>query len=261
MTNLPPIGLLPAAGFATRLGLTHGSKEVLSVADIHAEGQRFCPVSHYLLRHYAAAGIEHVKIVTRAEKSDIPATLGYRYGTHTQLDYLCVGPTPSAVHTIAAGCQATEIAPMALGFPDIIIQATDVYAQLSSQLQQGRHSVALGLFPTAKPEKFDMVITDANHQVTHIDIKKAHSTSQQTWVCAVWNSDFTRYLIDWVSKKPLAVESHMGDVLLGAIADGLTIGSVSFVKGRVLDVGTPEDLAIARDHRALEKFLQIHPAV
>lgn len=255
MKTQTPIGLITAAGFATRLGQTSSSKEVLAVADIAASDHAYCPVSHYLLRHYKAAAIERVVVVTRSEKKDIAETLGHNFGP-VNIQYQLVEPTASVVHTIDSAYPAIADANIAFGFPDIIVNADSIYSQLFEQLNTGKASAVLGLFPCFKPEKFDMVSTDENNTVQRIDIKNADNLWSETWVCAVWAADFTQFLHQWVAQLDSDTDAHLGQCFQAAIDSGMTLSSVRFPLGQVLDIGTPEDLKVARDPVALKRFFQ-----
>jgi glucose-1-phosphate thymidylyltransferase len=255
------IGLFPAAGSATRLGRMNSSKEVLSVVDVSRPTPGFCPVGEYLLRHFEQAALSQALVITRTDKRDIVETLGFRFGSSMRIEYHMCATTPSAVHTIDAAAQRLGDSDVALGFPDIIMHASDVYERLFQRLDSTDAAVVLGLFPTSRPDKFDMVATNDNHDVLRIDIKNPQSPLRETWVCAVWSAEFTRFMHTWVSTKALNAEPHVGHVFQAAIKAELRVSTVRFPKGRILDVGTPEDLSLARDTSALVEFLKVHTGI
>jgi glucose-1-phosphate thymidylyltransferase len=67
------VGLIPAAGQGTRIGLLPCSKEVYPIGYDQCREGRPNAVSHYLLEKMQSAGIKKVYIILREGKWDIPA--------------------------------------------------------------------------------------------------------------------------------------------------------------------------------------------
>ena len=116
----------------------------------------------------------------------------------------------------------------------------------------------LGLFPAHQSQKMDMVELDADGRVREIQIKPIRTKLRLTWIIAVWNSVFTRFMHDYVTHtlkknekikaRNIGEEMHevfLGDVIQEAIHSNLEIDNILFTDGKYLDIGTPEDMAKA----------------
>jgi glucose-1-phosphate thymidylyltransferase len=246
------IGLIPAAGQATRIAPLPCSKEIYPVGlRSEAGGVRPKVVCHDLLENMARAGIRKVYVVLRTGKWDIPAYLGDGSAFHLHLAYLMMrlpfGPPysldqayPFVLHNLVA-----------LGFPDILCEPDDAFVHLLAHQTKTGADIVLGLFPTDQPETCDMVATDHAGRATQIFIKPSSTDLQYTWLIAVWTPAFTQFLHDHLAAAMTLVEAgtlpqretHVGDVIQAAIEAGLHVNTVLFRNGWYLDIGTPEGLA------------------
>ena len=242
------IGLVPAAGQARRLGGIDTSKEVLAVG--HEKDGSPRPLTAHLLERFRLGGVKRSIVVLRSGKWDVPATLGSGARWGVDLGYLIVQPTPSVPHTLDAAYSWVHGHTVALGFPDIVFDPEDAYAHCLQRLHEGGSEVVLGLFPTDRPDKTDMVEVDENGRPVGLVIKDPDCGLRLTWSIAVWRPEFTDYLHRWLRGEATAregtEEAYVGDVLNDAIADDLAIDAVTFEEGSYLDVATPQDLELAR---------------
>ena len=116
-------------------------------------------------------------------------------------------------------------------------------------------AVVLGLFHANQPQNEDMIVLDRCSQVKRIDIKPAATDMKYAWMIAVWTSEFTEFIHDYVAAFACTVrkkskseanaqvpELFPRDVIQAAIEDGLAVTSVIFSEGNYLDIGTPENL-------------------
>ena len=245
------VGLIPAAGFGSRLG-GEGSKELAPVAGPEGGAEPPRPAITWLLEAMAAAGIERAYVVLRSGKWDIPQALAARPGSAPHLAFVVTEPTrsiPETVHRAEAFTRGREVL---LGFPDVLFHPWTAARELLAERRRSGRDVDLGLFPSERPDKTDMVEVDGE-MVTGFQIKPGPCGLHYTWLLATWGERFGRFLGDYLERSggapppgsPLA-ELQMSQVLEAALADGLTIGARVFSEGRFIDIGTPEDLAQAR---------------
>jgi glucose-1-phosphate thymidylyltransferase len=92
------VGLLPAAGQATRIALLPCSKELYPIGFRPVDGGRSVRpkvVCHYLLEKMRLAGITKTYIVLREGKWDIPAYLGDGTIVDIHLAYLLIRQSPN----------------------------------------------------------------------------------------------------------------------------------------------------------------------
>lgn len=242
----PIVGLVPAAGLARRLGGLPFSKELLPVdlADWALDLPAPPPVADRLLGLLRRAGIGRAVVVLRAGKWDVPAHYGSGSRAGVELVYRVLEESGSVVESIAAALPFVADQRVALGFPDVLLEPRDALARLVERQEAGGADVVLGLFPTARPEKSDMVETDGAGRVRRILVKPEESGLELTWMLAVWTPAFSRFLLArW---RGLAAERegeiHPGHVVQAAIEAGMRVESVAFPDGSSLDVGTRGDL-------------------
>ena len=243
------IGLIPAAGKATRLSPLTGSKELLPIGCQTPEGTPKV-ACHYLLEHMTMADIKKAYVVLREGKWDIPAYFGdgTAYGIH--LAYLMMGRPYGPPFTLDQAYPFVQDALVALGFPDIIFESDDAFKRLIAKLAETKADVVLGLFPTHQPQNVDMVEVDRHYRVKHILIKPDKTNLKHTWGIAVWTPVFTHFMHEYLmtvqgsfeTAKNEKTELHVGDVIQAGIVNGLKIMSVPVSNEPYIDIGIPENL-------------------
>ena len=118
------IGVIPAAGFATRLQPIECSKEVYP---LHGR-----PVMDYLLERMAAASPDEIRVVTRPDKLDV-AENARRWGAT-----VVEGHPASLADSFATGIgDADPDDVILMGFPDSIWEPVDGYRQIVPLLDRG----------------------------------------------------------------------------------------------------------------------------
>lgn len=256
------VGLIPAGGQASRLAPLPCSKELYPVGfrhDDEQKGLRPKVVCHYLLERMRLADVETAYIILRQGKWDIPAYFGDGAALGMHLAYLMMNLPFGAPYTLDQAYPFVQDALIAFGFPDIIFQPNDAFSRLLRHQRQTGADIVLGLFPTDRPEKADMVDLDENGRIREIVIKPAESRLRFTWIIAVWTPVFTQFMHEHLAATLAGVkasrltdselahspELFVGDVIQAAINSGLVVESVLFSQGQYLDIGTPEDLARA----------------
>lgn len=166
------VGLVPAAGYATRLQPLDGSKEVLPIL-----GR---PVIDHVLERMRRAECTRLRVITRAEKRDVIdhcAALG--------AEVVLAHPATTS-ESFAAGLEglsATDI--VLLGWPDTIWEPVDGYVPLVEAVRAGAE-VALGLFrlPAEELVRSDVIRFDPDGAIAGIAIKPAEPPSSWIWGCA-----------------------------------------------------------------------------
>lgn len=245
----PVVGLVAAAGQASRLGLLPCSKEIYPVGWGPSEdgGPRPKVASHYLFDQFRRAGVESVYVVLRDGKWDIPAYWGDGHRAGLNLAYLMMRSPYGTPFTLDQAYPFVCDQRVAMGFPDILLSPDDAYAQLLRRQEKIGADVVLALFPAQRPEKVDMVELDDAARPRRILIKPKATTLTYTWIAAVWTPEFTLYLHELIAEAEAAwkadtEELFVGHVLQRAIDDGLAIDAVRFPNGQYTDIGTPDDL-------------------
>jgi glucose-1-phosphate thymidylyltransferase len=217
------VGLIPAAGWATRLGPQPSSKEVLPV--------RGRPVMDHLVARMRAAAPDELRVVTRPEKHDVVAhaeALGARVVT---------GHPGDVAASLLLGLAGLEDGDEVLiGFPDCLWEPGDGYVALVAALRAGAE-VALGLFrPGRDLERSDVVVEGPGGEVRGVAVKPARPPGDAIWGIAAARAG--------VLRRGLREGTEPG-VLLDALARRGVVAGVH-LSSEFLDVGTRESLRRAR---------------
>jgi glucose-1-phosphate thymidylyltransferase len=214
------VGIVPAAGYATRLQPVEGSKEVYRV------GGR--PLMDYVVERMRAAPCDEVRVVTRPDKRDViehAEKLGAR---------VIEGRPETLAESIAFGVEGLEDDDVALiGFPDTIWEPADGYAQLISELSD-ETDVVLGLFRWSEARRSDVVSVEASGLVTGVEVKPEQPATDLMWGCAAAS---VRALAG-LERRAWPGE-HFDDVARTGRARGVSLGS------DYVDVGTRAALSRA----------------
>lgn len=254
-TPLPEvIGVVPMAGRATRLARLPCSKEIHPVESRYGTrqgGERPRAVCEYLFEKMHEAGITRAYVILREEKWDIPAYLGDGARTGMHLAYLMMGLPYGTPYSFDQAYPFVQHAIVAFGFPDMVLGPGNMFGRLLEYQRLNQADVVLGLFPADRPEKVDMVEISGSGKVKRIDIKPQHTDLRTTWGVAVWTPEFTRFMHEFlaVHQQSAATEAElfMGDVVLAAIREGLSVYAQQVSERPFIDIGTPNDLERANN--------------
>jgi dTDP-glucose pyrophosphorylase len=169
-------GIVPAAGAGSRIQPLAFSKELLPVGSRIEDGaERPRAVSEYLVERMARAGATKICFVISPGKSDI---MEY-YGAGTGSTFACYVVQPKPTGLCDSIFRALPLIPpeetVVVGLPDTIWFPEDGLCALPDDL------LSFLLFPVARPEFFDAVITDAEGRVREIQVKQPGATSHWIW--------------------------------------------------------------------------------
>ena len=213
------VGVIPAAGHATRLQPLEGSKEVYPVA-----GR---PVLDYLVERMRAVQGADVRIVTRPEKHDVIEAA-------KALELAVIQAEPESVSAaVAAGLRdVPDEDVVLLGFPDSLWEPVDGFVRLIERIEEA--PVVLGLFRSPEPERSDVVELGARERIGRVRVKPVRPRGTLIWGCAA-------------ARRSELAELERYDqpgFLFDALARGGNVLGVRF-PGEFIDIGTPEGLRLA----------------
>ena len=253
------VGLIPAAGQAMRLGHLPCSKEIYPIGfqTQGVDGRLFPEVAcHYLFQSLHLAGIIRAFIILRNGKWDIPAYLGDGSQLGMHIGYLMMGLPYGCPYTLDQAWPFVQNMRVALGFPDVIFKPENAFGRLVVRQEQTGADVVLGLFPSDRPHKMDMVDVDSMGRVRRILVKPKYTKLSYSWLLAVWTPTFSKFMHDYLAtaiqqetKKDAAKleraqrqELYLGDVFRAWMEIGMPITAELFSDGCCIDIGTAEDL-------------------
>lgn len=245
------VGLIPAAGLAKRIAPLPGSKELFPIGfrEVEVEGQREIRakvVSQYLLDNMFRAGARKIWIVLGRHKSDIMHYYGDGEQFGGRIAYLIIENMGGMPYTLDQAWPWLNEDTVLFGMPDTIFTPPDTFAQMLERHQRSGFDVTLGVFPTVRPEKLCPVEMDETGRVIGMVDKPPHSATMNTWGCACWSPRFTEFMHHYLVQLPAATqEVVLAAVFRAAIRAGLRTEGLFFNDGDYIDIGTPEDLAMA----------------
>jgi glucose-1-phosphate thymidylyltransferase len=256
MTERNLIGIVPAAGAGSRLNSIPGAKELIPIGfkQILAEDgiMRMRPkaVSEYLIASMAAAGLQKLFFVIRPEKEAILHYYGDGTSFGVNIAYLVIHQTQGMPFSINAAYPWVKDATVVFGMPDTIFTPPNAFELLIQQHEKLHADLTLGVFQTDQPSRFGMVdFNDTDHLLACID-KPPKTELKHMWGIACWQPVFSEYLN---SKLATLSNEATREVVLStffqmAADEGLEVRVKKFDQGEYIDIGSPEDLAIAKAH-------------
>ena len=255
------VGLIPAAGKAERISPLPCSKEIYPVGvqgSNQNEDLRIRVVSEHLLESMHRAKVAEVYIILRKGKWDIPQYLGSGKWMEMNFAYLLMDLPFGVPFTLDQAYPFIKKTTVAFGFPDIIFHPADAFIQLIEKQSDSGSDIVLGLFPSKRHKKDDMIEFDKNGHIKAINIKSDSTNHLYTWIIAVWNSGFTEFLHEYVLDRKKVLkrnkphndkennkELFISEVIQAGILKNLKSDYVIFKEGDYIDIGTSEDLVKA----------------
>lgn len=213
------VGVIPAAGYATRLQPLSSSKEVIEI------GGR--PVIDYVIDRMRLARCRELRVVTRPEKIDVIAHARQRDAT------VVLGYPGTSSESFALGLEG--LAPddvVLLGWPDILWAGDDTYVTLVGAVEAGSE-VVLGLFETADDlSRWDTVTVEGDEHVVGVHPKASEPPSSIVWAPAAAR----RRALDGIESA-----EWPGSHFESLCRKGVSIRGIRFA-GTCTDIGTREDL-------------------
>jgi len=147
---LETVGVVPAAGKASRVGPLPCSKEIFPVG-FHGPGEgltgRPKVACQYLLEAMGLAGVSKAFVVLREGKWDVAAYLKGGTSLGMNLAYLVMPFSHGVPHTLDQAYPFLGESRVILGFPDTIIYPQNAFLRLLSHQDKHRSDLVLGLSP------------------------------------------------------------------------------------------------------------------
>jgi glucose-1-phosphate thymidylyltransferase len=244
------VGVIPAAGLASRLGPLGYPKELLPITYVAAEGGhlRPMPVIEASFRQLRTAGVERALVITSDRKPELMQYLGNGGGLGLDLAYLQQARAEGLASAVALSLPWTRGANACLLLPDTIVRPEHALRDVCALFESQNADLVLGVLPTDKPKELGPVRFDASRRVIEVQDKPAETDLRNSWSMAVWGPAFGELLEGAVKRNP---GQSLGAVFQQAIEARLDVQAMWFADGAFYDVGTPKGLA-----EALPTFLK-----
>jgi glucose-1-phosphate thymidylyltransferase len=241
----PVVGIVPAAGRATRLPDREGSKELVAVGDR--------AISEHLVDAMRAAGADRICIVIAPEKQDIVQFYGAGERHGLPIRYVYQNQPTGMSDAIDLAFESLAGMTVLMGMPDTIVRPHHSLNAIRALLEQQDCDIALAVAPTSEPSRLGPVTMAADGRVIEVLDKPLAAPHNHVWTVAAWGPRFTEFLHTHLATAPRPIaEAPLGLIFQEAIVKGFDVRALSFSDGCYIDAGTPEGLAAARRHAASE---------
>ncbi len=236
------IGLIPAAGKGTRLGLPF-SKELYPVP---LRGEYF-PIILNNIISLKKIGINEIVIIINAQKNDILKFLGNGSRWDVKIDYVIQEDAVSLPDALSQAWNLIEGKIVYFLMADTLIEPDDFLSKFEEQLDDS-FEISLGCFNTNNPEKF-ATLSMENGIVNSCEEKNKYSTNNIMWGFWRWKPDFTPKLINAVKNHfELEREQTLSEIITDQIESGKVQG-ILLSQYKYWDFGT---------HDEIMQFLNLH---
>ncbi len=246
------VGLVPAAGIASRLGKLPYSKEIMPLPGMKDKAS---VLSENLIRYFRLGGIHNLYIIIRKGKWDIPEYYGDGSSFGVNIGYLMMNLPFGTPFSISQAFPFIGDKIAALGFPDILFEPEDAFEKLKTRFLETDADIILGIVPSEHFLRSDMIELDEKGKIKDIVIKQNRPDLKHSWFAALWRPAFTVFMKDQLNgvlsqnkegrikmSDGTSRELYMGDIIREAIVSGMKTDYLLFRDGYYKDMGTWEEL-------------------
>ncbi len=246
------VGLVPAAGIASRLGKLPYSKEIMPLPGMKNSAS---VLSENLVRYFRLAGIHDLYFIIRKGKWDIPDYYGDGSSYGVNIGYLMMNLPFGTPFTISQAFPFVQDKIVALGFPDIILEPEDAFEKLKRRFLETNAAIILGIVPSEHYLRSDMIEFDTLGRIKDIVIKQNRPDLKHSWCIALWRPEFSFFMQDQLNQvlsrskegkiampDGTSRELYVGDIIREAVLSGMQTDYLLFEKGYYRDMGTWEEL-------------------
>jgi glucose-1-phosphate thymidylyltransferase len=234
------IGLVPAAGHGSRLGLPFPKELFPTICE-----NQYKPVINYVVDDLILAGIDHIIFVINELKHQLIGHLGSGIKFDCHFSYVVqqntgdtLSTSPGLADALASAYHLIRDKVVLFGMADTIMWPKEAF-KISLTKFDDDTDIMLCLFPTQHPENFGMVSVNSNGIADRIVDKPKSTNLKYMWGCIIWKPNFSEYLFDKVRNDFIG---DFAKILNYAIKDGFVIRTTPFPNGRFIDFGTLEQI-------------------
>lgn len=246
------MGLIPAAGKASRLGRLPCSKELLPLGYASGEpprnGDEIRVAIDDTLQVMTTAGILQTCVVIAHGKWDIPSYIASGARQSQTVAYLVTEDSQSVPASLDSAYPFTKRHNVALLFPDIFFEPKIALKDIIEHRRTIDADLVLALVPSSDGEKIDIVSVSDKGLVSKVTPKPGGGCSGWTWVAAVWNPRFTEFLHQYmagIARETASQNDHelyVADVINASIDSGSQVCALTYPDGESYDLGTHQEL-------------------
>jgi glucose-1-phosphate thymidylyltransferase len=239
------VGVLPAAGIASRLSPSRYLKELLPVAylvDDQTSTARPVPVISLSLRALSEAGVQRCVVTISDRKPELMRYLGDGADFQLQLAYVQQSTPSGLAAAVSLATDWVRDSYSCMLLPDTIVNPYKAMRSLREAMDLEELDLVLGVFPTEVPEQLGPVHFDADGYVHEVLDKPASTNIRNTWAMAIWSPAFTELLHQSVA-SPAGGTQPLGEIFNLAVQKRMHVKAVWFPHGSFVDIGTVKGLS------------------
>ena len=254
------IGVIPAAGIASRLSPCRYLKELLPVAFQYdaASGTTIpLPVVALSLQALASASINKTVVTISDRKPELLRYLADGIDFGVSLAYVQQPMPTGLAAAVDLARPWTRNANSCLLLPDTIVSPGNAMSKLRAHVESNPCDLALAVLPTAIPEQLGPVRFRTDGVIQEVLDKPTSTDLRNTWGAAIWSPYFTEFLHTCLATHCSSIS--LGAVFNLAVQSGLSARALWFPEGRYDDVGTFKGISRAMS-RSSEEELNLIPA-
>jgi glucose-1-phosphate thymidylyltransferase len=233
------VGVLPAAGIASRLHPSRYLKELLPVTylvDDAASTASPVPVINLSLRALKSAHVQRCVVSISERKPELMRYLGDGSDFELQIAYV-LQPNPTGLAAaVDLAYDWTHDSYSCLLLPDTVVHPFDAMAKVRQVVLDSMPDLVLGVFPTDMPEQLGPVRFDSANRVLEVQDKPPVTDLRNTWAMAMWSPRFSELLHH--SVRNATRQLTLGEVFNQAVQLGMDVRSICFEGGSFVDIGT-----------------------
>ena len=235
------IGLLPAAGLATRMRPFMYPKELLPV-HFKQTNDIIRPklLIEYALESFAKAGAEEVFIIVPDWKPEIMRYLGNGENFDHNIAYIYNSKARGLADALMTGYPWMKDQLTLFAMPDTVFSPGNAFRDLISKLTADSADLVLGVFPTNEAKHLAPVEFDKAGRVIQIWEKPNDPKYNNAWGIAVWRPSFWAYFRSKFAGLDVGIS--ITEVFNTAASEGLKVYCVYFSEGWFKDVGQINNL-------------------
>jgi len=234
------IGLIPAAGKGSRLGLPFPKELYPTISN-----NKYKPIANFAVDHLLLAGVTHIVFVINESKHQLIKYFGSGQRFNCHYSYVVQenmvnkpSTSPGLANALAAAYHLIRKKTVLFGMADTIMWPKDAF-KVGLDSMRPDVDLTLCLFPTDYPQKFGMVSFSRDMCVKEIIDKPQKTDLSYMWGTMIWRSNFTEFLYKMVIDN---ISGDFAEIINQSIQDGFKVQAVKFPSGKFVDFGTYEQI-------------------
>lgn len=239
------VGIVPAAGVASRLNPLRYPKELLPIAYVLDESNGSAvpvPVISLSFGAMNTAGVRDAVVIISDRKPDLFGYLGDGSQFGMNLSFVQQIQPTGLLAAVDLAYRWCRFSCCTLVLPDTIVYPRTALNEIVEAVEKDSLDLALGVFPTSVPERLGPVRFASDGTINEVLDKPRKTDLRNTWALAAWSPRFFD-LAHQVAGFEGGGAIPIGNVFDMAVKKGMKCKAIFFEHGSFVDIGTTEGLS------------------